>query len=116
MIAHSETNGNCNMSDWVQRYLRGCKAFPHLEAGDQYTLDWVSVTYCAKAIVHVSVSDRLFAEAVKPIGDSETGVPRALHLVSGDKTNMSSIPTQLKLIAEGEEGRFAMTSSLMTSV
>jgi len=103
MIAHSETNGNCNMSDWVQRYLRSCmivKAFPHLEAGDQHALDWVSVTYCAKAIVYVSRSER-----VKPIG-SEIVVPRALHLVSGDKKDMSSIPAQLKLIAEGEEGRF----------
>ena len=81
------------MNDWVQRYIRSClkvRAFPHLQAGEQHALDWVSVSYCAKAIVHVSTSERLLPEAT-----SKTTSTRALHLVCDDATtDLSSIPAQ----------------------
>lgn len=81
MIAHSELNGNCNMTDWVQRYIRAClklKAHPTFEPAQ---LDWVSVTFCAQAIVYLTT--RKLADA--------SGIP-AFHLVNASgKTDMSKI-------------------------
>jgi len=85
MIAHSELNGNCNITDWVQRYVRTClrvNAFPRIDVSPKHALDWVSVTYCAQAIV--TITTKLLAKAVEV---------KAVHLINGSgKTDLNSIP------------------------